>query len=61
MKQLTRAFIPLMLFALLCSSCEDNCCTLGVNKECEGDAICSDYATWEECQAYLEGLSYNCD
>lgn len=50
-----------LLVAATISSCSDNCCTLGVNKVCEGESECSGHATWEECQTYLEGLGYNCD
>jgi hypothetical protein len=56
-------FAPLMLLTCLAiGSCSDNCCSLHVNKICEGDEdpICSNFATWEECKTYLEGLSYNC-
>lgn len=58
---------PLLLLALsamlscLASSCNDDCCTLSVNKVCADDNICSGHASWEECRAYLEGLGYQCD
>lgn len=56
-------FLPsLLLIGLFTGSCNDNCCSLGVNKICEGDAFCEDYASWEECREYLENnLTYNCN
>ncbi|MCF8257788.1 MAG: hypothetical protein K9J06_09550 [Flavobacteriales bacterium] len=49
------------LISLLAGSCQDNCCTLGVNKVCEGDSECAGQADWQECQTYLEGLGYTCE
>lgn len=55
------SMITLLFLVSVSTSCEDNCCTLSVNTVCEGDSECSGFATWEECQSYLNGLGYDCE
>lgn len=61
MKSSTAAIALFLMSSFTFIACNDNCCTLGVNKVCEGDDLCAGQGSWEDCQNYLKGLGYSCN